>query len=143
MNELLSSLLRRTYSLRIVGVISPCRRQLTFTLRIVWCNQSGGCSFGSLGRCDGELTQRITDATQGVGTAISNIEYRFALLGPHANTLLKPFSHIYANGGIHAMLFKSGGGSGYVKNISLHDFIARGTTFGLRIDQVSMNIRSL
>jgi hypothetical protein len=40
------------------------------------------------------------------------------------------------------MLFKSRGGSGYVKNVNLHDFISRGTKSGLQFNPVSMKIRA-
>ncbi|KAF9526747.1 rhamnogalacturonase [Crepidotus variabilis] len=70
----------------------------------IWCNQSGGSAFGSLG----------------ADTAISNIVYQ--------NT--------YTNeGGNQAMMFKSNGGSGYVRNVLLQNFISRSTAYGLYINQ--------
>ncbi|RPD78596.1 rhamnogalacturonase [Lentinus tigrinus ALCF2SS1-7] len=53
------------------------------------------------------------------GTAIENVVYR----------------NIYTNGGNQAFMIKSNKGSGYVKNVQFQNFIARGTAYGLNIDQ--------
>ncbi|KIO23148.1 glycoside hydrolase family 28 protein [Tulasnella calospora MUT 4182] len=53
------------------------------------------------------------------GTAISNIVYR----------------NVYTNGGNQIYMFKSYGGSGYVKNVLLQNFLARGTAYGLDVNQ--------
>lgn len=55
----------------------------------------------------------------GADTAISNILYR----------------NVYTNGGNQIFMIKSNGGSGYVSNVMLQNFIARGTAYGLDIDQ--------
>ncbi|KAG9044393.1 hypothetical protein FS837_008218 [Tulasnella sp. UAMH 9824] len=53
------------------------------------------------------------------GTAISNIYYR----------------NVYTNGGNQMYMFKSYGGSGYVKNVLLQNFLGRGTAYGLDVNQ--------
>ncbi len=53
------------------------------------------------------------------GTAIENVVYR----------------NIYTNGGNQAFMIKSNKGSGYVRNVQFQNFIARGTAYGLNIDQ--------
>ena len=55
----------------------------------------------------------------GTGTAIENILYR----------------NVYTNGGNQIFMIKSNGGSGYVRNVLFQNFIARGTAYGLDIDQ--------
>ncbi|THH06186.1 hypothetical protein EW145_g4260 [Phellinidium pouzarii] len=55
----------------------------------------------------------------GTGTAIENILYR----------------NVYTNGGNQIFMIKSNGGSGYLKNVLLQNFIARGTAYGLDVDQ--------
>ena len=53
------------------------------------------------------------------GTAIENVLYR----------------NVYTNGGNQAFMIKSNKGSGYVRNVRFENFIARGTAYGLNIDQ--------
>lgn len=53
------------------------------------------------------------------GTAIENIVYR----------------NVYTNGGNQMYMFKSYGGSGYVKNVLLQNFLGRGTAYGLDVNQ--------
>ncbi|KAI0705023.1 rhamnogalacturonase [Cerioporus squamosus] len=53
------------------------------------------------------------------GTAIENVLYR----------------NVYTNGGNQAFMIKSNKGSGYVRNVQFQNFIARGTAYGLNIDQ--------
>ncbi|KAI0745323.1 rhamnogalacturonase [Earliella scabrosa] len=53
------------------------------------------------------------------GTAIENVLYR----------------NVYTNGGNQALMIKSNKGSGYVRNVRFENFIARGTAYGLNIDQ--------
>ncbi|KIM26589.1 glycoside hydrolase family 28 protein [Serendipita vermifera MAFF 305830] len=79
-----------------VTIKSPASNML---IERIWCNQSGGSAFGSLG----------------IDTAISNIVYK----------------NIYTNGGNQAMMIKSNGGSGYLKDVTMQDFISRGTAYGL------------
>ncbi|KAI5119241.1 hypothetical protein M0805_008792 [Coniferiporia weirii] len=55
----------------------------------------------------------------GADTAIENILYR----------------NVYTNGGNQIFMIKSNGGSGYLKNVLLQNFIARGTAYGLDVDQ--------
>lgn len=45
------------------------------------------------------------------------------------------YQNIYTNGGNQAMMFKSNGGSGYVNNVLLQNFISRGTAYGLYINE--------
>lgn len=82
-----------------VTIKSPASNML---IERIWCNQSGGSAFGSLG----------------LDTAISNIVYK----------------NIYTNGGNQAMMIKSNGGSGYVRDVVMQDFISRGTAYGLYIN---------
>jgi hypothetical protein len=53
------------------------------------------------------------------GTAISNVLYR----------------NVYTNGGNQALMIKSNGGSGYVKDVQFQNFISRGVAYGLDINQ--------
>ncbi|KAF8320340.1 rhamnogalacturonase [Clavulina sp. PMI_390] len=55
----------------------------------------------------------------GVGTAISNVEYQY----------------VYTNGGNQVFMIKSNGGSGTVTNVLFDQFIAKGTAYGLYINQ--------
>lgn len=55
----------------------------------------------------------------GADTAISNVLYR----------------NVYTNGGNQIFMIKSNGGSGYLSNVMLQDFISRGTAYGFDIDQ--------
>lgn len=55
----------------------------------------------------------------GADTAIENILYR----------------NVYTNGGNQIFMIKSNGGSGYLRNVLLQNFIARGTAYGLDVDQ--------
>lgn len=55
----------------------------------------------------------------GADTAIENILYR----------------NVYTNGGNQIFMIKSNGGSGYLRNVLLENFIARGTAYGLDVDQ--------
>ncbi|KAI0659450.1 rhamnogalacturonase [Cubamyces menziesii] len=53
------------------------------------------------------------------GTAIQDVVYR----------------DIYTNGGNQAFMIKSNMGSGYVRNVLFQNFIARGTAYGLNVNQ--------
>ncbi|KAH8104352.1 rhamnogalacturonan-hydrolase [Phellopilus nigrolimitatus] len=55
----------------------------------------------------------------GTETAIEDVLYR----------------NVYTNGGNQMFLIKSNGGSGYLRNVLLQNFIARGTAYGLDVDQ--------
>ena len=70
------------------------------------------------------------------GTTIENVVYRYAyndflwaclIFGLHRN--------VYTNGGNQAFMIKSNLGSGYVRNVVFDSFIARGTAYGLDINQ--------
>ncbi|EJD02525.1 rhamnogalacturonan-hydrolase [Fomitiporia mediterranea MF3/22] len=55
----------------------------------------------------------------GTGTAIENILYR----------------NVYTNGGNQIFLIKSWGGSGYLRNVYLQNFLSHNTAYGLDVDQ--------
>ena len=57
--------------------------------------------------------------SMGAGTAIENILYR----------------NVYTNGGNQIFMIKSWGGDGYLRNVVLQNFIARGTAYGLNVNQ--------
>jgi len=57
--------------------------------------------------------------SMGAGTAIENILYR----------------NVYTNGGNQIFMIKSWGGDGYLRNVVLQNFIARGTAYGLDVNQ--------
>ncbi|KLO13032.1 rhamnogalacturonan-hydrolase [Schizopora paradoxa] len=57
--------------------------------------------------------------SMGAGTAIENILYR----------------NVYTNGGNQIFMIKSWGGDGYLRNVLLQNFIARGTAYGLDVNQ--------
>ena len=52
-----------------------------------------------------------------------------------ARPRLLAFSDIYTNGGNQAFMIKSNMGSGYVRNVLFQNFIARGTAYGLNVNQ--------
>lgn len=45
------------------------------------------------------------------------------------------YRNVYTNGGNQAFMIKSNLGSGYVRNVQFQNFVARGTAYGLNIDQ--------
>jgi rhamnogalacturonan hydrolase len=45
------------------------------------------------------------------------------------------YRNVYTNGGNQAVMIKSNGGSGSVKNVLFQNFISRGVAYGLDIDQ--------
>lgn len=45
------------------------------------------------------------------------------------------YRNIYTVGGNQAMMVKSNGGSGYVKNVLMENFLVRGSAYGLDINQ--------
>jgi hypothetical protein len=55
----------------------------------------------------------------GTNTTVQNVLYR----------------NVYTNGGNQIFMIKSNGGSGFVKNVQLQNFISRGTAYGLDVDQ--------
>ncbi|KAI0338434.1 rhamnogalacturonan-hydrolase [Trametopsis cervina] len=55
----------------------------------------------------------------GTNTSIQNVLYR----------------NVYTNGGNQIFMIKSNGGSGFVRNVQLQNFISRGTAYGLNVDQ--------
>jgi rhamnogalacturonan hydrolase len=55
----------------------------------------------------------------GTDTAVENIVYK----------------NVYTNGGNQAFMIKSNGGSGYVQNVLFQNFLARGTAYGLNVNQ--------
>lgn len=55
----------------------------------------------------------------GAGTAIENILYR----------------NVYTNGGNQIFMIKSWGGSGYLRNVYLQNFLSHNTAYGLDVDQ--------
>lgn len=55
----------------------------------------------------------------GAGTAIEDVLYR----------------NVYTNGGNQIFMIKSNGGDGFLRNVVLDSFLARGTAYGLDVDQ--------
>lgn len=111
-----------------VTVKSPASN---FLIEQIWCNQSGGCALGSLPvDCD-----------------ISNIQYVYAISSfsrLYIVTYDPRFRHVYTNGCNQAMMIKSNGGSGSVKNVLFDDFLVTGgSAYALDVNQYWSSMSTL
>ncbi|KDR70187.1 hypothetical protein GALMADRAFT_890769 [Galerina marginata CBS 339.88] len=64
-------------------------------------------------------------------------------LGTNTNITNIVYRYVYTNGGNQALMIKSNGGSGFVKDVIFENFLSRGTAYTLNIEQYWASIATI